>query len=184
MYDGEFVKIYEAQKMKVFSYVLYKTKAKHVAEDITSEAFLKLLKELQSNRKVLDYAVAWLYRVASNLIIDYQRSSYYNQTTTESEELEKKSTNADTEDVDNDIFVAEYTAMLDTMVQDEKQKAVLESIKELREEDQEVIRLRLYAELPFKQLAVILESTESAVKMKYGRAIEKLKDIVSKKYEN
>jgi RNA polymerase sigma-70 factor (ECF subfamily) len=181
MYDGDFVKIYEVHKMRLFSYVLYKTKAKHVAEDITSEAFLKLVKELQTNRKILDYAVAWLYRVASNLIIDYQRSAYYNLTSTETEETAKKGMNSDNEEQDADIFVVEYTAVLDTLAKEEKQKMVLDAMKELRDEDQEVIELRLFQELPFKQLAVILESTESAVKMKYGRAIEKLKDIVDKK---
>jgi len=87
MYDTAFVTIYEKQKLKVYSYVLNKTKDPTLAEDITSENFVKFLKGLQENRDILAYAAAWLYRVASNLIIDQYRCAYYSKTTSESEEL-------------------------------------------------------------------------------------------------
>jgi RNA polymerase sigma-70 factor (ECF subfamily) len=168
--------------MKVFSYVLYKVRTYAVAEDITSDAFLKLFKELQQNSDVEKYSVAWLYRVASNLIVDYKRSSYYNKTSTETEEQEKRGMHSDSESNDSDVFISEYNDQLQALSQDEAQKFVLESLVQLQQEDQEVIELRLYQELPFKEIAVILESTEGAVKMKYGRAIEKLKVLVDKRY--
>jgi len=87
MYDTAFVTIYEKQKLKIYSYVLNKTKDPTLAEDITSETFVKFLKGLQENRDILAYAAAWLYRVASNLIIDQYRCAYYSKTTSESEEL-------------------------------------------------------------------------------------------------
>lgn len=179
MYDREFVKIYEAQKLKVYGYILYKVRSQSVAEDITSNVFLKLLKELQTNRGILDYAVPWVYRVASNEIIDHFRNSYYNKTNSESEISAKVSENQESEG-DVDVFVAEYKDVLSQMAKDEQEQLVLSSLKELRAEDQEVIELRLFQELPFKEIGVILESTEAAAKMKYGRAIEKLKVICEK----
>lgn len=177
MYSAVFAKIYEEHKMKVFSYVLYKIHAQHIAEDITADAFLKLFKELQRNPTVESYALAWVYRVASNLIIDYHRSAYYNQTSSESEEVQKHQQGSDSEDKETDVFVTEYNDVLAELSKEEQQKKVLEGMKQLSATDQEIIDLRLFQELPFKEIAVILESTEAAVKMKFGRAIEKLKVI-------
>ena len=179
MYDAEFVTIYENMKMKLYSYVLYKVRSQATAEDITSDVFVKLLKELQTKRDVLTYAQAWLYRVASNMIIDHHRNSYYKQTNTESEENASK-LSADGEEMETELFVTEYNDILGDIAKEEQQKMVLESMRELKDDDQEVIELRLFQELPFKEIAVILESTESAVKMKYARAIEKLKVICEK----
>lgn len=175
MYDDEFAKIYQNSKLKLYSYVLYKVKSEALAEDIVSDAFLKFYKEIQTNKKVLSYALAWLYRVVGNLIIDQHRSSYYRQTSTESEEIERSHAGSDSEDSEKEVFVAEYEDFLQNLAQDEQQKQVLEAMKELKPEEQEIIELRLFQELPFKELAVILESTEAAMKMRYSRAIEKLK---------
>ena len=64
--------------------------------------------------------------------------------------------------------------MLASLAKEELIAQVLKALLELKDEEQEVIELRLTSELPFKEMSVILESTEAAVKMKYSRAIDKL----------
>lgn len=183
MYDQQFVKIYEKNKLRIFSFVLKKTRNQSIAEDLTSEAFLKLLRAIQEDRSVLSYATAWLYRVAGNLVIDHFRSAYYNKTSSESEEIEKRGMANEGEDRDTDVFVAEYTEMLEQLNKDEQQQIVLKSLDDLPEDDQEIIELRLTQELPFKEIAVILEGTEAAMKMRFSRAIDKLKARCAKYYE-
>lgn len=183
MYDSAFISIYSKQKLRIYSYVLKKTKDPILAEDITSETFVKFLKGLQENRDILGYAVAWLYRVASNLIIDQYRSAYYSKTTAESEELQRKGAGTEGEESDAEVFVSEYTEMLAGLAKEEQGAQVIEALKKLSEEDQEVIELRLNNELPFKEIAVILESTEGAVKMKYSRVIDKLKALCGRENE-
>jgi len=183
MYDKQFVKIYENNKLRIYSFALKKTKNQSVAEDITSEAFLRLLRALQEDRSVSNYATAWLYRVVGNLVIDHFRSSYYSKTSSESEEVERRGSSSDNEDRETEVFVAEYTEMLAQLQKDEQQQIVLKSMDELSEEDQEIIELRLTQELPFKEIAVILEGTEAAMKMRYSRAIDKLKARCAKYYE-
>lgn len=183
MYDQRFVAIYEKNKLRIYSYVLKKTRSQTVAEDITSESFLKLLKAIQEDRSILQYALAWLYRVASNLVIDHFRSSYYSKTNSESEEVERRGASSEGEGQEPEVFVAEYTEMLTQLERDEQQKVVLQSLSDLKEEDQEIIELRLTQELPFKEIAVILEGTEPAMKMRYSRAIDKLKALCATHYE-
>jgi len=184
MYNQQFVNIYEKNKLRIYAFVLKKTRNQTVAEDITSEVFLRFLKELQENNLILAYAVAWLYRVAGNLVIDHLRSAYYSKTNSESEEIERRGASSDTEERETEIFVSEYTEMLEKLEKDEQQNIVLTSLKELKEEDQEIIELRLAQELPFKEIAVILEGTEPAMKMRYSRAVDKLKALCATHYEN
>ncbi len=180
MYNAEFIRIYQETKLKLYSYVLYKTRSQSVAEDIVSDVFVKFLKEVQSNKDILGYAQAWLYRVAGNMIIDHFRSSYYKTTNSETEIQQVAGNATETSESDADVFVAEYNDILNDIAKEEQEKLVLESMKKLKPEDQEIIELRLFQELPFKEIAVILESTEAAVKMKHSRAIEKLKVICQK----
>lgn len=180
MYDADFVRIYQEMKLKLYSYVLYKTRSQAVAEDIVSDVFVKLLKELQVKRDIVEYAKAWLYRVASNKIIDHHRNSYYKTTNTETEINEVVSQNGETGESDKEVFVTEFTDALTELAKEEQQALLVESMKKLKPDDQEIIELRLYQELPFKEISVILESTEAAVKMKFSRAIEKLKVICNK----
>lgn len=175
-----FVAIYEKNKMKIYSYVLYKVRTAAIAEDITSDVFVKLLKELEKNQEVREYAVAWLYRVANNMIIDHFRSSYHQKNVTESE-VQARNSNEDDEPIDKDVFVAEYDDMLESLAKEEDQKKILDALKELKQADRDIIEFRLFQELPFKEIAVILDTSEGAVKMKYGRAIDKLKIVQDEK---
>jgi len=70
---GDFVAAaYEAHQREIHSFALHSTRDPDVAADVTHEAFLKLLREAQAAR-IPDNARAWLYRVASNLIINRAR---------------------------------------------------------------------------------------------------------------
>jgi len=73
--------------------------------------------------------------------------------------------------------------MLASLAKEELSAQVLKALLELKDEEQEVIELRLTSGLPFKEMSVILESTEAAVKMKYSRAIDKLKTLCGRKDE-
>ena len=46
----------------------------------------------------------------------------------------------------------------------------------MRPIEQELIRLRIFEEMEFNQIAIALDSKEAAVKMRYYRVIEKLKE--------
>lgn len=132
---------------------------------------------MEKNPEVTKYALQWLYRVASNRIVDHFRSSYHKKGISEGE----MSSNDD-ESMDRDIFVTDNEDVLQSFSDEEQTKVALEGLEELKATDREVIEYRLYEELPFRDIAVILESTEAAVKMKYKRAIDKLKAICDKKY--
>ena len=59
---------YEAHQREIHSFVLHATRDPDTAADVTQEAFLRLLREV-SERTPPDNVRAWLYRVASNLVV-------------------------------------------------------------------------------------------------------------------
>lgn len=66
---------YESFQREIHSFAVHATRDPEVAADVTHEAFLKLLLEAQADRTP-DNIRAWLYRVASNLILNRARHAH------------------------------------------------------------------------------------------------------------
>jgi RNA polymerase sigma-70 factor (ECF subfamily) len=66
-----FSELYETYFDKIYKFVFLKTYDKELAQDITSETFLKALDKINTfkNNKESSFN-AWIYRIAYNLIID------------------------------------------------------------------------------------------------------------------
>jgi RNA polymerase sigma factor (sigma-70 family) len=63
---------YAEFQREIFSFSLHGARDEEVAEDVTQEAFLRLLREIAAGRSP-DNVRAWLYRVAGNLLISRGR---------------------------------------------------------------------------------------------------------------
>ena len=59
---------FEAHQREIYSFALHGTRDPEAAQDVTQEAFLRLLREVDAGRTP-DNIRAWLYRVASNLVM-------------------------------------------------------------------------------------------------------------------
>lgn len=64
--------IYAAHQREIFSFALHSVRDQQAAEDLTQEAFIRLLGEMRE-RGTPDDPRAWLYRVVSNLIVSRGR---------------------------------------------------------------------------------------------------------------
>jgi len=69
----DFTGIYNAFYSEILNYVAYKMNNRTVAEDITSEVFVKVYKNLNTYDSSKAQFNTWLYFVANNTIIDYYR---------------------------------------------------------------------------------------------------------------
>ncbi len=66
------VSAYEAHHAEIFGFLARSTRDQSVAEDLLQETYLRLTKEARYARRPLQLR-AWLYRVASNLVIERSR---------------------------------------------------------------------------------------------------------------
>ena len=131
---------------RLFNYIYFIVRSKEVAEDIFQETFVKAIVTLQQGRYTNDGKfAAWITRIAHNLVIDQFRI----------ERNENTISNDDTEvDLLNDAKLAEGT-IENRMVNEQVLSDVRMLINELPDCQREVVFMRYYQDLSFKDIADI-----------------------------
>ena len=133
-------------KDRLFNYIFFIVRSKEVAEDIFQETFVKAIVTLQQGRYTNDGKfAAWITRIAHNLVIDQFRI----------ERNENAISNDETEvDLLNDARLSEGT-IENRMVNEQVLKDVRALIDELPDCQREVVFMRYYQDLSFKEIADI-----------------------------
>ena len=157
----ELEEIYALYFKDVYYFVLSLTKDKHLAEDITSETFLKALKSLDSFKGESDIHV-WLFQIAKNTYYSHLRKS-------------KKETGLDS------IGEIEAETDIEKIVSSkEEAMAVHKVLHQLSEPYKEVFTLRLFGELSFKQIAELFGKTDNWACVTFYRAKIKIREEMRK----
>lgn len=157
---------------KIFSYIMYVVRDQDVANDIFQETFMKAIITIQQGRYVENGKFgAWISRIAHNLIIDFFRQS-------------RNENSVSNQDVDYDLFNNVKLAEPATESRMEKEQAlddVRELVANLPEKQREVVMLRYYRELSYKEIA---EITGVSINTALGRmryALLNLRKLAQKK---
>ncbi len=157
---------------RIFNYILCIIKNEDIANDIFQETFVKAILTIKQGRYTENGKFpAWISRIAHNLIIDYYRQE-------KSENLQS----ADLDDVDvlNRKELCEET-IEDVIITDQIREDVKYLIKELPHLQREVLKMRYYQNLSFKEIA---EITGVSINTALGRmryAILNLRRLASEK---
>ncbi len=162
-------------KDKVYTYILLMVKNEHLAEDIFQETFIKVIKSLHRGKyQESGKFVSWVIRIAHNLIIDYFRKG-------------KQTRMYANEDYEMDIFNSKRFSdktVEDEIVNHQVESDVRKLIEYLPEEQKEVVLLRHYGGLSFKEIA---EQTNVSINTALGRmryALINLRKIIEDKNLN
>jgi RNA polymerase sigma-70 factor (ECF subfamily) len=158
-------------KRKVFTAIIMIVHDRYIAEDIFQETFIKVVKTLKGGKYNEEGKfLPWVMRIARNLSIDYFRRS----------KRMPKITTSDGEDVFRTIQIVEENRE-DKMIRMQKEQTIRDLIKLLPEEQREIIILRHYAELSFKEIS---EITQVSINTALGRmryALNNLRKLISEK---
>ncbi len=162
-------------KNRVYTYILLIVKKPEVADDIFQDTFIKVINSLKKN-KYIDNGkfVSWVTRIAHNLVIDYFRKE---------KKLNTKSNINGEIDLFNSPKFSEKT-IEDNLIADQISKDVKQIIDELPTEQREIIIMRHYMDLSFKEIA---EETGVSINTALGRmryAIINLRKIIEEKKLN
>ena len=131
---------------RLFNYIFFLVRSREVAEDIFQETFVKAITTLQQGRYQNDGKfAAWITRIAHNLVIDQFRIER-NENTVSNDEAEY--------DLLNDAKLSEGT-IENRMVNEQVLKDVRALIDELPDCQREVVFMRYYQDLSFKDIADI-----------------------------
>lgn len=159
-------------KSRVFSYILLIVKNQELAEDIFQETFIKVIRSLKRGKYIENGKfVSWVLRISHNLIIDHFRK-----------EKLKGTISNDSSDVDifNSQKFSEDT-IEDQMINTQILSEVKDLINELPEDQQQVINMRHYMGLSFKEIS---EQTDVSINTALGRmryALINLRKLIEKK---
>ena len=150
----------ERHQRELFSFIFYKVLDEELANDFFQDTFIKIILKLKEGKYAeKDKFILWAKRIASNLIIDYFRvkSKYIkvSDTSYEDEEFSIFDTIKETEDN------IEERLILNQIHSDLKNIMSL-----LPENQQEIIKMRFYDELTFKEIA---ELTNTSINTTLGR---------------
>src|SRR6056297_772069 len=168
-------KLIRKYKDKVYTYILLMVKNEHLAEDIFQETFIKVIKSLhQGKYQESGKFVSWVIRIAHNLIIDHFRKG-------------KQTRMYANEDYEMDIFNSKKFSdktIEDEIVNNQIESDVRKLIEFLPEEQKEVVLLRHYGGLSFKEIA---EQTNVSINTALGRmryALINLRKLIEDKNMN
>jgi RNA polymerase sigma-70 factor (ECF subfamily) len=157
---GAFEVLIYRYKDKIFSSILFFVKDNYLAEDLFQDVFIKIIDTLKNKRYTEEGKfLPWALRIAHNLCVDYFRKV-------------KRTPTIRTSD-NQDIFelVNVYEEGTDSkIIQGQSHERVRKMLDMLPEEQREIIVLRHFANMSFKEIATITNcSINTALgRMRYG----------------
>ncbi len=146
----------------VYKFLFRRTHDRQTAEDLTSMTFLKALESIRSFNPRRGELLAWLYRIARNTLIDHYRRF--------GKEIV-------------DLELIENLPADDTVTKQAEQsidaKAIQTALAHLKPLQRDVVLLRIWEGLSYKEIADITGKTEGNCKLMFFRAMAQLKTVIA-----
>ncbi|MGG5461290.1 RNA polymerase sigma factor [Clostridium sp. B9] len=158
---GILVKLYYKE---IFSYVFKQTRNEELSKDLTQEIFISMLKSIGGFNEERASFRTWIYKIASNKIIDNYRSTYY-----------KYSTIVDELD---EGLIGEDNGIEEGFELKERVNEVMDIVNTLNANLQQIFRLKIFGDMTFSEIGVLLELSESTVKTRYYATVRKIKALL------
>lgn len=154
---------------EVYGFQLKRTENENDAEDITIQTFSKAFDKIKSYNEDYKFST-WLITISKNIHIDL---------------LRKRKTSITNRSTDNDgdrvyDIIDESPTPEDKIIREQNLAKLLRDIKKLKPAYQEVINLRYFQELSYKEISAELDEPMSNVKVKLLRAKKLLSEIIQK----
>ncbi len=137
------------------------------ADDVTQDVFVKVYEKLLGFRGDSEF-YTWLYRITVNASFTVTSKRKFKDLFQYHEVEERVDVD---QEADKALLHKEYQSLLES------------AIEELPTQQKAVFQLRYFDELPYHEIAKIMNRSEGAVKANYFFAINKIKDNMQKEYQ-
>lgn len=160
-----FGELYDFYAPKIYRFVRLKVDSQETAQDLTSEAFLKIWQHIQDQRKIRERFQSLLYKIARNLVIDFYRARSVREILIEDnfEEFSKI-------EADNDSSKL--------VIRKEELKEARMALAQIHPSYQDVIVWHFIDELSITEISEILDKNEGTVRVLIHRAVKSLKKVM------
>jgi RNA polymerase sigma-70 factor, ECF subfamily len=164
--DGDrsaFARLYDRYVDVVFRYVLFRVGDRELAEDVTSETFLRALRRIESVSYQGRDVGAWFVTIARNLVLDHVKSSRFRLEVATAEVDDSRPADSGPEQQ----VLSKVT-----------RTALLECVGQLGDDQRECIVLRFLQGLSVAETAKVMARNEGAVKALQHRAVRRLAQLL------
>ncbi len=151
---------YDAYVRKIYKYVYYRTQHRETAEDLTSQIFLKAFDKLDGFDESRGTFSAWIYGIARNALADHYRAS------------------RETIDIDDVWDLRSDEDVARDAEARERVEALRPYLQALPKDQRELVFLRLWDGLSYKEIAELTGRSEAACKMAFSRTLSRLRKEV------
>jgi RNA polymerase sigma factor (sigma-70 family) len=160
--NGELQKasvLFDRYHKRIFNFLMRMTMDRDVAEDLTQNVFLRMIKYRNSFREENRF-MPWLYQMARNIFSDHYQ-----------EHKKRGSSFVDIDKMSEKIVDAENGGE-----QDEREKLLHKSLSLLSEDQRELLVLTRFQQMKYEEVALIMDTSVANIKVKVHRAIAKLRE--------
>lgn len=151
--------LFDRYNKRIFHFLARMTMDRALAEDLTQNVFLRLIKYRTSYREGARFQ-PWIYQVARNIFSDHYQSH--------------KNKYSDFVDVEK---VSDYMPDTDdTNLTNERERLLHQSMAKLESDQRELLVLTRFQQMKYEEVALIMNTSVANIKVKVHRAIAKLRE--------
>lgn len=164
-YSKKFLQLYDAYFPNIYRFIRLKSPTEEIAQDVTSETFLKAWKALQEGGVWPDNERAYLYKIASHCIADYYRGG------------KREVLIGDEQMIDYfDQRTADAPEVGDTIDKNENIGKIYTALRTMSDVNANLVILKHVEDLSHAEIGQILGKSEGAVRTALSRAMEELRE--------
>lgn len=156
---SNFDELYNIYINKIYKFIYLKTLHKEVAEDLTSQVFLKVVEKVNNFQASSNFS-AWIYTLARNTVIDFYRSK----------KIEFN--------VDECWNITDNIDLPQNIDNRQQLQQVQQYLQKIPQKHREIIVMRVWGGMSFEEIAQITNKSEGGVKMSFYRLLRNIKKEV------
>ncbi len=158
-------------KQRIYSSIFFLVRNRELAEDLFQETFIKIINSLRKNHyNEQGKFLPWALRIAHNLVIDHFRKQKLMPLQHDSEEFSVF-----------DILPQKEKNPVERIIHDEKMELVRALLDKLPKDQREVVILRHYGGLSFKEISKMLDININTALGRMHYAILKMREVMDEK---
>ena len=158
--------IYDNLYPSVFRYVYYRVSDQETAEDLAAEVFVRMVERIGAYKQQEHPILAWLYTIARNLVTDHYR-------------LHGQGDNLPLEE---SLVAGEIQQPFQAAEHQQEQDCLAKALKNLTEEQRQVIQLKFMEDRDIAEVASILGKNERTIRSLQHRALAALNRVIAKEH--
>lgn len=151
--------LFERYNKRIFNFLARMTMDRTVAEDLTQNVFVRMIKYRHSYREGAKFQ-SWIYQVARNIFSDhYQETRNHRRGFVDVEKIQGVMADSN-----------------ETQMMDEREELLHRSLARLDEDQRELLVLTRFQHMKYEEVAAIMDTTVANIKVRVHRAIAKLRE--------